>query len=62
MPQVYNVHIQGGSDNTAPFTHNHSYISSRKLQLAEISTAAPRWRWFLAVLTIFGYGTLEKQL
>ena len=32
--------IQGGSDNTAPFPHNHPYINSCKLQLDEISTAA----------------------
>ena len=28
MVLVYKaVHIQGGSDNTAPFPHNHPYIS-----------------------------------
>ena len=26
MALVYKVHIQGGSDNTTPFTHNHLYI------------------------------------
>ena len=25
---VYKVHIQGGNDNTAPFSHNHLYVSS----------------------------------
>ena len=33
MALVYKVHIQGGSDNTALFPHNHPYISSCKLQL-----------------------------
>ena len=39
------AYIQGGSDNTAPLPHNHPYISSRKLQLAEISTAATYCNW-----------------
>ena len=37
---LQSTHIQGGSDNTAPFPRNHPYISSCKLQLGEISTAA----------------------
>ena len=39
---VYKVHIKGGSDNTAPFTPNHPHIqlSSYKLQLAEVPSAA----------------------
>ena len=50
MGLVYKVYIQGGSDNTAPFAHNPPYISSCKLQLAEISTAATyvgmvMWEW-----------------
>ena len=52
MALVYKVytHIQSGSDNTAPFSHNHPYISSCKLQLAEISTTATyvgmvMWEW-----------------
>ena len=35
MALAYKVHIQGGSDNTAPLPNNHPYISSCKLQLAE---------------------------
>ena len=27
MALVYKLHKQGGSDNTAPFPHNHLYIS-----------------------------------
>ena len=50
MALVYKVHIQGGSDNTTPSPHNHPYISSCKLQLAVISTAATyvgmvMWGW-----------------
>ena len=37
---VYKVRIQGGSDNTAPFTHNYPYISRCKLQHAVVSSAA----------------------
>ena len=40
MALVYKVHSQGGSDNTKPFPCSHPYISSCKLQPAEISTAA----------------------
>ena len=40
MALVYKMHIQGGSYSTAPFPHNHPYISSCILQLDEISTAA----------------------
>ena len=36
MALVYKVHIQGGSDNTTPFPHNHSC----NFQLTENSTAA----------------------
>ena len=56
MALVYKVHIQGGSDNTAPFPHNHPYISSCKLQL-EISTAATyvgmiMWEWCCVLLYV----------
>ena len=36
---VNKVDIQGGTDNTVLFTHNHPYISSCKLQLSEVSSA-----------------------
>ena len=42
MALVYKVHIQGGSDNTAPPLLNHpynSYVAASYMQLAEISTA-----------------------
>ena len=56
MALVYKVHIQSCSDNTTPFLHSHSYISSCKLQLAKISITATyvemaMWEWFCVVIT-----------
>ena len=55
MALAYKVHIQGGGDNTALFPYNRPYISSCKLQLAVISTAATfvygciyMWGWCCA--------------
>ena len=54
MALVFKVHIQGGSDNTAPFPHSHPYTSSCKLQLAEISTAGMvMWEWCCVITTTF---------
>ena len=56
MALVYKAHIQGGSDNTASFPHNHPYISSCKLRLAEISTAISITPPSLAGLGSYVYG------
>ena len=57
---VYKVHIQGGSYKS-PFPHNHPYISSCKLQIAEIPTAATyvgmvMWEWCCVItVTLYVY-------
>ena len=55
MALVHKVHIQGALPQ---LPHNHQYISSCKLQLAEISTAATyvlmvMWNWWLPPCVYF---------
>ena len=59
MVLICKVHLLGGSENTAPLLHSHPYIpvSSCKLQLAGISTAATyvgmvMWEWCCVITAI----------
>ena len=50
--------VQGCGYKTAPLQHNHPYISSCKLQIAEISTAATyvvmvMWEWCTVTLYVY---------